>query len=327
MNLQTKVKIPSPNFEIIHQDKLMSIGSCFAHNMAQQFGNCKFNIVNNPFGILYNPLSIAKGLEEILGQKKYTAEDLFFHNERWNSFNHHSEFSKNEQSKTLKLINQSIEKAHLQLLNSKVLIITLGTANVFFKKENNEFVANCHKIPNYQFEKKIISIEKIVTHLKSIFIKIKAANPNLQIILTLSPIRHIRDGLIENQRSKAILLLAINQLMQELIDLYYFPSYEIALDELRDYRFYNADMIHLSDIALEYIWEQFGNTFFSTNTKQLNKQFKKLQKALAHRPFNTASEQHQAFLKKQEQLIQTYQKQYPYLDFSKETMNIQAALI
>ena len=309
MQLQTKVKIPSPHFEIIHQDKLMSIGSCFAHNMAQQFDNCKFNIVNNPFGILYNPLSIAKGLEDILNKKEYTEQDLFYHNERWNSFDHHSQFSKSEQSETLKLINQSIEKAHAQLLDSKILIITLGTANVFFKKESNQFVANCHKIPNHQFEKKLISIHEITTALKSIFIKIKTANPNLQIILTLSPIRHIRDGLIENQKSKATLLLAIHQLMQELKDLYYFPAYEIALDELRDYRFYNADMIHLSDVALEYIWEQFGNTFFSANTKQLNKQFKKLQKSLAHRPFNPASEQHQAFLKKQQQLIETYQKQ------------------
>ena len=137
MKLQTKVKIPNPNFEIIHRDKLMSIGSCFAHNMAQQFGNCKFNIVNNPFGILYNPLSIAKGLERILEQKEYNAADLLYHNERWNSFDHHSKFSKSEQSATLKGINQSIEKAHKQLLDSRILIITLGTANVFFKKEKN----------------------------------------------------------------------------------------------------------------------------------------------------------------------------------------------
>lgn len=317
MKLQTKVKIPGPSFKIIHRDKLMSIGSCFAHNMAQQFGNCKFNIVNNPFGILYNPLSIAKGLERILEQKEYNAADLLYHNERWNSFDHHSKFSKSEQSATLKGINQSIEKAHKQLLDSRILIITLGTANVFFKKENSQFVANCHKVPNHQFEKKLISIEEIVSALKSIFIKIKVANPNLQIILTLSPIRHIRDGLIENQKSKATLLLAIDQLTQELKNLYYFPAYEVALDELRDYRFYNADMIHLTDVALEYIWEQFGNTFFSADTKQLNKQFKKLQQALSHRPFNPASEQHQAFLEKQKQLVEAYQKQYSYLDFSK----------
>lgn len=318
MQLQTKVKIPKPSFEIVHQDRLMSLGSCFAHNMAQKLNDCKFDIVDNPFGILYNPLSIAKGLKQVLEKKEYREADIFFHNERWNSFEHHSQFSQSSQSATLEHINKNIEKAHQQLLNSKILIITLGTANVFFRKENQQFVANCHKVPNHQFEKKLISINEVVTALKTVFLEIQALNPNIKIIITLSPIRHIRDGLIENQKSKATLLLAIHHLINQLKDIYYFPAYEIALDELRDYRFYDSDMIHLSDTALTYIWQQFAETFFSIETKQLNKQFKKLQQATAHRPFNPNSEQHQVFLKKQKQIVQSYQKQYPYLDFTKE---------
>jgi len=318
MQLQTKVKIPVPNFEITHQDKLMSIGSCFAHNMAQRFDSCKFNIIDNPFGILYNPLSIAKGLEEILSKKAYTDEDLFFHNERWNSFNHHSQFSKSKPSETLELINQSIDKAHLQLLNSKVLIITLGTANVFFQKVNNQFVANCHKIPNHQFEKKLISVEEIVNALEHIFIKIQDANPNIQIILTLSPIRHIRDGLSENQRSKATLLVAIHQLMEKLKDLYYFPSYEIALDELRDYRFYKEDMIHPSKVAIDYIWKAFVECYFDERTKQVIPQIRKLIQAKNHKVENPNSAEYQLFIKNQIKKIEELQQQYKWLNFEEE---------
>jgi hypothetical protein len=323
MQLQTKVAIEKPNFAIRHEDKLMSLGSCFAQNMADKLDLHKFNIISNPFGILYNPLSIAKSLEAILNEKTYTKEDLFHHNERWHSFDHHSDFSHSALEATLNTINSNIKNARQRLIEAQILIITLGTANVFFKKATNELVGNCHKIPNHQFEKRIIEVKEVVTALKKSFDAIRTQNPGIKIILTLSPIRHFKDGLIENQRSKATLLLAIHELVNHALvnkckDLYYFPAYEITLDELRDYRFYKADMVHLSDVALDYIWEKFCETFFLDTTIAMNAKFSKLHQALRHRPFNPASGQHQAFLKKQSEQCKKFQKDFPFLDFSTE---------
>ncbi len=315
MNLQTKITIPSPSFQITHKDKIMSIGSCFAQNMSAFLVDSKFQIQSNPFGILYHPLAISKALNAIIENKSYHIDDLFYHNERWHSFDHHSDFSHPNKEIALQNINTHIQEAHQHLSQSNVLIITLGTAFAFFQKENQEAVANCHKVPSTFFEKRMTSISEIIEALGNAIKTVQVLRPNLNIILTVSPIRHMKEGAINNQKSKATLLLAIHELVKNLPRIYYFPAYELVLDELRDYRFYAKDLIHLNEIGVEYVKEKFFNTFFSSVTQQHINNFEKLRKAFAHRPFNPNSEQHQAFLKKQYALAASYQKKFPYLDF------------
>ena len=318
MELQTKVKIPKPNFQITHQDPILSMGSCFAENIAAQLLRRKFQVCSNPFGILYHPLSITKGIQILLQQKKYDESDLFSHNERWHSFDHHSDFSSSTKEETLEKINQQIKIGFHTITTAKVIILTLGTAFLYHQKSENRAVVNCHKLPNYLFEKQLITQNHITTALQSMIENIQQVNSEIQFIFTISPIRHIKDGLIENQKSKATLLLAIHEIIEKYSNTYYFPSYEIALDELRDYRFYTSDMIHLNDTAINYIWNKFSDTFFKKETQQLNERFRKLYLAHQHRPFNAQSKQHQVFLKKQLAIVKQYQKEYSYLDFSEE---------
>jgi len=318
MKLQPKVPIQPPNFTIAHHHKIMSIGSCFAQNMAQFLHERKFQLVSNPFGIIYNPLSISNSLGMLLDKKQFTQQDLFFYNERWHSFDHHSSFSHPQVETTLSNIQTQINQAHNHLMEADALIITLGTAFLYSTKKDNRSVANCHKIPNSQFDKRLLEVETIVNELITNINAIRTRNSKLKVVFTISPIRHIRDGFIENQQSKATLILAVKKLVEELENTYYFPSYEIVLDELRDYRFYNSDMVHLSDLALAYIWNKFENTFFKEQTLQLNQQFVKLRKAMTHRSFNAQSAQHKLFLTKYMKLAQEYQKEFKGLDFKEE---------
>ena len=316
VKLQTKVPIPPSDFQINHFSKILSIGSCFAENMSVYLKERKFQVVTNPCGILYNPLSIGRGLEMILSRKVFQQKDLFYHNELWQSFDHHGEFSGMIADEVLNKMNNSIENAHTHLQKANTLIITLGTAFTYFK--NGQPVANCHKVPAAEFEKRLLSVDEIVEALSSILKKIQTNVPSLHIIFTISPIRHIRDGVVENQQSKATLILAVHQLIHQLSNAYYFPSYEMVLDELRDYRFYKKDLVHLNEVALEYIWEQFSDTFFSEDTKALNRKFEKLRAAFLHRPFHPQSEEHQRFLRKQYQIVSRFQEEFGELDFEEE---------
>jgi hypothetical protein len=318
MKLQTVVPIPTPDFKISHSDKILSIGSCFAQNMATSFLDRKFQIISNPFGIIYNPLSISNGLGILLSKKDFQQTDLFHYNEQWHSFDHHSSFSNADFAAALSNIQEKINRGHQQLITSNLLILTLGTAYVYFEQPHQRPVANCHKLPANHFDKQLISVETTINALKNALQAIQAQNSSLQTIITISPIRHIRDGFVENQQSKATLILTVKQLIEELDKIYYFPSYEIVLDELRDYRFYNTDMVHLSDTALEYVWQKFENTFFEQTTLKTNQQFLKLKKAMQHRPFNPQSKQHQQFLAHQLEIIKKLEVQYPNLDFSTE---------
>ncbi len=317
-NFRTILTVPKANFSIAHQHKLLSVGSCFAENIGQRLEQLKFNIVRNPFGILYNPISIAKGLNRLLSTNVIDSDALFKHNELWHHFDFHSQFANSNQDEALNQINQSINKGHHQLQVLDTLILTFGTAYVFEYIETQQVVGNCHKLPNHLFNRRLLSLKAITDSIYPILKKLQTLRPNLNIILTVSPIRHIRDGLIQNQRSKATLLLAIETLQKQLSNVHYFPSYEIMMDDLRDYRFYGKDLIHPNEMALDYIWDSFSNTYFNETTLQLNQQLHKLQKAMAHRPFNPHSNQHQTFLQKQLNKVEQLSKQYPYLNFKVE---------
>ncbi len=323
---RTDLTIEQSSFSIQHQNGTLCIGSCFAEHMGQRLIDTKFKTLLNPFGILYNPISIQQTIDYLLSGYFFTENDLFFHQERWHSFYHHGSFSKLDQEKTLQGINEAMEEGRAFLKKCDRLIITLGTANVFVYKKTGEVVANCHKLPNQDFERKRLSINEIVQQLTSVFKQLKNENPELEIITTVSPIRHIRDGLVENQRSKATLLLSLDELCKTLDFVHYFPSYELVVDDLRDYRFYEADMIHPNRTAIDFIWKAFDNTFFDPKTKELNQKIEKIILASKHRPFNKGSEAHQMFVKQQLAKIKLLEDSYTFLSFGKEKKRFEEQL-
>ena len=315
MQLRTEIEIRKENNLIDYNSDIILLGSCFAENIGDKLSYNKFNSLVNPYGILFHPVAIEKAITQSINQIKYTKEDLYFFNELWLSFNHHSKFSSSNPEKILSKINQGIADFNLRMQSASHLIITLGTAWVYRFIENDQIVANCHKIPQKKFTKELLSIDDISESLDAMISLIKSINKNISVILTLSPVRHLKDGFIENSLSKAHLLSAIHEVINIKENIHYFPSYEIMLDDLRDYRFYDEDMLHPNSIAIKYIWDKFRNSWMSEKTIELSNKVESLQKSLAHRPFNPESEQHQAFLKNIKDQINSLNKQYPNINF------------
>lgn len=298
-----------------YENNILSIGSCFAENMAAYLQKGKFHIETNPFGILYNPVSIAETLDYLWSEKKIDETKLVKQGELWHSFLHHGSFVHFDKTTLLNNLNDNLTEHRVFAKKTNRIILTLGTANVFIFRENNQIVANCHKIPNSFFEKRRLNIEECVIPFISIFEKMKRQNPDIEIMLSVSPIRHIRDGLIENQRSKATILLAVDQLCEMFSFVHYFPAYEIVMDDLRDYRFFKADMIHPNEVAIEYIWEKFSYSFFEEETKLIYKEINELQSALAHRPLFPESKEYQLFIDKTKQRQKALEEKYPHLNW------------
>ncbi len=255
-----------------------------------------FHTSVNPFGILYNPASISKSIQTILNFKQYDASDLFEYQGLYHSFDHHGKFSGSSPEKVVEKINKEVKDANDYLKDATILIITFGTAFAYSLKSTDTVVSNCHKLPEKTFNRKRLGINEIVENWKVLINQLKQYNPALKLMFTVSPIRHWKDGAHENQLSKSTLLLAIDELTNQYPHCCYFPSYEIMMDELRDYRFYAGDMLHPSDLAIEYIWEKFSYTFFEKSTFILLDEWFKIKQALEHKPFNPDSEEHKKFL-------------------------------
>jgi hypothetical protein len=300
-------------FQISHQDKLLLVGSCFTEHIGARLAARKFQTSINPFGIVYNPVSIARCLERLsVGNKPFVEEDLVENGGLWHSWEHHSRFSAPDQAQTLAGINVAYRQAAQQLNSANRLLLTLGTAAVFTLLTSGQVVANNHKIPASAFHSKQLSVGEVTETLGAILAKMTATNPNLQIILSVSPLRHLRNGMVENQRSKAVLLLACADLCRQLPNTHYFPAYELLLDDLRDYRFYAADMIHPTDVAVDYIWEYFSKMFFSKETDVLITAIEKILAGAQHRPFHPDTEQHKDFLAAQSKAIAALKKILPW---------------
>ena len=326
-NFRTIFPLPEYPFQLHHQMMTISIGSCFAEHIGARLAALKFPICRNPFGILYNPMSIGNGLEFLLEDYLFKEEDLIQHHGIWHSFQHHSQFSGLDKAVVLGTIQKESEQAKAALKKVDCLILTFGTAYVYEHLEREQVVANCHKLAANNFRKHRLGVTEIVTAYRPLLQQLKNQNPAIKILFTVSPVRHIRDGIIENQRSKATLLLAIDALCEAFDFVHYFPAYEIVMDDLRDYRFYKADMVHPSEVAIDYVWDAFANSLFSEQSKQINRQIAKLQQAAAHRPFHVESEGHQSFLKKQLKKIELLSRQYAFLDFQEEQLVFEADLI
>lgn len=316
MNFRTEINTKKSQNQITHNDQIITIGSCFSENIGKQFNKNAFSSLINPFGVLYNPFSIKTALEFILTNRNFTENDLVYHNEQWHSFYHHSSFSCTERTEILSKINESIYFSHDFLNNTNYLLITFGSAYVYEYKQNNNIVSNCHKIPEKQFNQFLIDLDDIYLSWVKIINELKIFNPNLKLIFTVSPIRYLKYENEANSVSKSILILLINKLKQKFDFIEYFPAYEIMMDDLRDYRFYNKDMIHPSEVAIEYIWNKFSDTFFSPNTIKLISEVKKITQAYNHKPFNSNSEAHQKFLKTNLQKIEELEKNTPNLKLS-----------
>ncbi|MEO7210771.1 MAG: GSCFA domain-containing protein, partial [Chitinophagaceae bacterium] len=278
----------------------------------------KFNTLQNPNGIVFEPQMLCQSILDYMDKKKYSENDLVFENERWHSWDHHSIFSHLSKEKVLENINASCEKAHNFLKNADWLIITFGTSFCYKLKQQNRIVANCHKLPATHFEKHLSTIEETVTAMDTMLYRLFHFNPKAKIIFTVSPVRHVRDGLVENNRSKSRLIEAVHHIVQKFEKLYYFPSYEIVIDVLRDHRFYDIDLVHPNYAATEFVLEKFCENCMDKKTRNLLEEIKEIILAKNHKPFHAESQQHQQFRGKYLFKCATLQEKYPFLDLKEE---------
>jgi hypothetical protein len=317
IKFSTKVTIPESNFKISHEDSILLIGSCFAQNIGQKLTEYKFNATINPNGIIYNPISIVEALKHVISGDAYTQQDLYQHKNKWVSFSHHGDFSNRNVNACLEDMNDSVQDAHRQLKEAKTIFITLGTAWVY-EFEGFGVVANCHKIPGKQFKKRLLSVKEILAAFSPIIEQLK----DVQMVFTVSPVRHYKDGLHQNNLSKSTLHLAINHLVEQYENCHYFAAYELVIDELRDYRYYKDDLVHPTDFAIDYIWNKFCTCFMQNHTLTLNEEISKVIAASKHKPFDFESEEHQEFITQQLSNIKVLQDQNPFLDLSKEILDL-----
>lgn len=316
MNFTTKIPITQNANPIDYNSKIVSFGSCFAENMGDKLLYYKFQTQVNPFGIIFNPFSIEKLIERVVLQRYFTKDDIFFFNERWHCYEVHSELSDADAEVVLSKLNRILSDTQKQLQQATHIIITYGTSWVYRHIETNGIVANCHKVPQKQFSKELLSIDSIQKSIQNTVSLIATLNPKCNFIFTVSPVRHLKDGFVENQVSKAHLIAAIyatTNTKQQTLN--YFPSYEIMMDELRDYRFYADDMMHPSPMAIDYIWERFAATQIDANAIATMELVQTIQKGLAHRPFNPNSKSHQKFEANLKEKIATLEAQYSFMKF------------
>ncbi len=309
MNFRTNIQLQKERNQIDYTSQMLLIGSCFSENINKKLDYFKFNTFSNPFGILYNPKAIENLITNAINETDYTENNIFQLNGRWHCFDAHSDLSSNEKSELLSNLNTAIERTNKQIHKSTHILITLGTSFVYRFIETDSIVGNCHKVPQKKFLKKILSVKKIIASLENMITLIKSVNSKVNILFTVSPVRHLKDGFVENAQSKAHLLSAIHQIIDKRKQLYYFPSYEIILDDLRDYRFYKSDMLHPNETGVNYIWEQFLKVWIQEDSIPLMKEVDSIQKGLAHRPFNPNSEQHKLFLKELHKKIYKVEKE------------------
>jgi len=318
MQFSTSIPIAKSNNSINYNSQIVSLGSCFAVNIGQKFDYYKFSNTTNPFGILFHPVALEKFISYALNNKLFTEADIFEHNNLWHCFDAHSDLSNPDKNILLNNLNNACSSANSKLKEASHLIITLGTAWVYRFAETGNLVANCHKVPQKQFTKELLSVNSIKNSLENIIQMVVEVNPPVHIIFTVSPVRHIKDGFTENQWSKSNLISALHDTLNTehyKRNTAYFPSYEIMMDELRDYRFYSEDMIHPSTIAVDYIWERFTEAYIAPEAHETMKLVDNIQKGLSHRPFNPDTPQHQEFLKKVDDKIITLQKLHPHISF------------
>lgn len=316
MQFSTPIPIAKSNNPLDYTSKIVSLGSCFAVNIGQKLDYFKFSNTTNPFGILFHPLALEKFIGFAVNNKQFTDADIFEHNGLWHCFDAHSDLSHTDKNILLSNLNEACALVSAKLKQATHIIITLGTAWVYRYTQTGNLVANCHKVPQKEFTKELLSVDMIRQSLKNIIASITKANPDAHIIFTVSPVRHLKDGFTENLWSKSNLVSALFEIIKNKPQsTNYFPSYEIMMDELRDYRFYAEDMIHPSTTAINYIWERFTETYIIPEAQETMKLVDTIQKGLQHRPFSPDTPQHKSFVEKLNGKIEALQKDFPQISF------------
>jgi lysophospholipase L1-like esterase len=306
------------------QNKLLLVGSCFTENIGEKLRKHKFQVLENPHGILFNPVSVLEAISDYLDCVEYTSKDLFYLNEAWHSWKHHSRFSGLSPEECIIKINQSIVTAHKYLKESDYLVLTLGSAWLYTLTEKAlnanlyAVAANNHKAPSDWFQKRLMTASETVDIFQELIQKLKTFNPRLQILFTISPVRHLREGLVENNRSKAVLIQAVHQLVDKFKHVNYFPAYELVIDDLRDYRFYAEDLVHPNYQATQYVWEKLVDACMEENTKLVMKEIAEINLAFQHKPFNSVSEKHIQFLNSYLSKTKQLKEKFPFLDVDAE---------
>ena len=316
MKLQTNISIKQQADNLIdYHSKILLLGSCFSENIGNKLSYYKFQSKQNPFGILFHPKAIENLISRAIKEELYTEKELTFNNERWHCLDAHSSISAADKNVLLKNLNSALIHTKKQLKEATHVFITLGTSWVYRYSETNAIVANCHKIPQKEFSKELLSVAEVSKILEQCIALLKSINKTVSVTFTVSPVRHLKDGFIENTRSKAHLIAAIHTVINSENNTYYFPSYEIVMDELREYRFYNEDMLHPNTTAINYIWEKFVFSWFSREAQDTMQEVETVQRGISHRPFNEKSEQHQQFLRKLDLKKENLLLRFPFLKF------------
>ncbi len=315
MPFSTIISIHTADSTIDYKSEVFSVGSCFAVNIAEKFSYFQFRNTVNPFGILFHPLAIESFFKNVSDKKAYNENDVFFSNERWHCFDAHSDLSNVDRKKVIDSLNDAVSSSFLEIKSASHIIITLGTAWVYRHVDSEMPVANCHKVPQKYFSKELLSATDIRRSIERINEILFLLNPEAGIIYTVSPVRHLKDGFVENQRSKANLIVGLHDAIIGQPKVSYFPSYEIMMDELRDYRFYAEDMIHPSKLAVDHIWGKFSQAWISPDASKIMDEVMTIRKALAHRPFNSESESHKSFLENLRKRIDALPEKFPHMRF------------
>ena len=324
MDFRTKVSLNWLGERINHHHSLIFFGSCFADEVGNMFGASKFNVLQNPFGVLYNPLSIANAIERSLDALPYSDKELIKVGNLYHSFAHHSLYSHTDKELMLRNINNELSKCSCKLKNADYLFITFGTAWVYELKESGEVVANCHKLPASTFNRRRASIAELVQRSAEVIEKLLSVNPDINIVLTVSPIRHLKDGIHENSLSKSTLLLMCEELQGMFSkNITYLPTYEILLDELRDYRFYADDMAHPSKKAVEYVWERIREEVLSSESETIIKEWGKIRQGINHRLMSADTEGYKLFLNSLLNSANAFANKYKYINVEQEIAEIE----
>ena len=316
--------IPKLSPPIDHTQKLFLIGSCFTENIGEKLRKYKFDVLENSHGILFNPFSVAEAFDDYVHEKYYTVDDIFHFNEGWHSWKHHSRYSALTPDEALKKINNAVSHTHKFLKTADYAMITLGSAWVYKLTDKapvfqpGKVAANNHKAPADWFSRELLKPGETIQIIENCIQQLLQFNPELKIIFTISPVRHLREGVVENNKSKAALIHAVHEIIAKNENLYYFPAYEIVIDDLRDYRFYAEDLVHPNYQATQYVWEKFITACMSEKTKALLEEIHSINLAYQHKPFNASSGQHKKFLISYFEKTKSLQEKFPFLNFEKE---------
>ena len=321
------------SFRIQYPDKTFFIGSCFTENMSVKMQHYLFDTFENPHGILFNPISVNNALMDCVEKKMYTASDLFFYNDIWNSWHHHTRFSGVKQQEALDKINTSIVTGHDYLKKAHHIVITLGSSWLYQLTKEAKYgttgmvVANNHKAPSNWFSKRLMEPNELQKVLDKLIVGLKKINPSIHVIFTISPVRHLREGAIENNRSKAVLIQGVHHAVQMHDQVEYFPAYEYVIDDLRDYRFYAEDLVHPNYAATNYVWEKWVASYMDSSTHILMQKVNELQQAVLHKPFFKGSEAHQQFLVQTIQKAKDLKSSSPNISVEKQLQFLEQELI